>query len=191
MKGFCITALAAVTLTGCMSANFVNPYDPVIDQGLKDYKESVNAFAKDVSDQAGTTEGTYQANKSRYNLLEAKIEVLIDRAEIKGNGKGCKLAVKTTERLLDKFADKLPVELQTAAQSGKGDEAGCTERMLVLVQKQLQQMEQIHSSIDRCRNDDNQMISCLRATTSKVAMATTNQAINAAWVVETAKQSRD
>jgi hypothetical protein len=92
------------------------------------------------------------------------------------------------------MGDNLPTE---AIQKEDGDSYGCTERLLVLVKQQLTLLQKIHRDTDKCapigmardENSEPVMVSCLRPATSKTAMKITNQSINAAWVVETAKKT--
>ncbi|KPJ96198.1 MAG: hypothetical protein AMJ53_01235 [Gammaproteobacteria bacterium SG8_11] len=180
--------LSAVLLfvAGCQTLQLVNPYDPVIDSGIKEYKESINLFAKNMADAAGTAAGTYENNLDNYNVLETKIDLLIDRATIQSNGKGCQLTVDVGAKVSEIMGDKDPPRKES------GDSYGCTERLLVLVKEQLATLQTIHETTDKCQNKeaaDPAQISCLRPATSETAMKITNQSINAAWVVETAKKT--
>ena len=187
-------ALLFVLITGCVAVDVVSPYDEVIDNGLQAYKESINTLAMNLSDSAGKKEGTFEENREKYNALEAKINLLIDRAAIQSSGKGCKLTTDVTAKVEKIMGDNMPLE---AEQKDDGDSYGCTERLLILVKQQLLLLQQIHKETDKCtaigiREDEDaepSKISCLRPATSKTAMKITNQSINAAWVVETAKKT--
>jgi len=193
IKQVCLVFII-LSLTGCITVQFVSPYDEVIDNGLKEYKESINTLAKNLSDSAGKMEGTYEENKEKYNALESKIDLLIDRASIQSSGKGCKLTVDLAARVAKIMGNNLPPEV---SKKEGGDSYGCIEWLLILVKKQLTSLQNIHENTDKCtpigiKQDENgkpKTVSCLRPATSGTAMKITNQSINAAWVVETAKKS--
>lgn len=193
MKRFYLMVIVLL-MTGCTTVQFVSPYDEVIDNGLKEYKESINTLAKNLADAAGKREGIYEENKEKYNSLESKIDLLIDRASIQSSGKGCKLTVDIAAKVAKIMGDKLPPE---ESKKEDGDSYGCTERLLTMVKEQLASLQQIHETTDKCKpvgiqqddNGDPKSVSCLRPATSNTAMKITNQSINAAWVVETAKKS--
>ncbi len=194
MKKYYLMVIVLLT-TGCTTVQFVSPYDEVIDNGLKEYKESINALAKNLSDNAGKKEGLYTENKENYNVLESKIELLIDRASIQSSGKGCKLAVDLGAKVARIMGDKFPIN---ESNTEGGDSYGCTERLLIMIKKQLTVLQQIHENTDKCEpigiqqdeNGEPREVSCLRPATSGTAMKITNQSINAAWIVETAKKSK-
>lgn len=194
MKRFCLIALVLL-FTGCTTVQFVSPYDEVIDNGLKEYKESINTLAKNLADNAGKKEGTYQENVEKYNALESKIDLLIDRASIQSAGKGCKLTADLAAKVSKIMGDNMP---QEGVKNKNGDSYGCTERLLSMIKSQLVSLQQIHETTDKCEavgilQDDQgepEEVSCLRPATSSTAMKITNQSINAAWVVETAKKSK-
>lgn len=189
-----IMVLFFLFMTGCTSVQLVSPYDEVIDNGLKEYKESINTLSKNLSDLAGKKEGMYEENFEKYNALEAKIDLLIDRSSLQSSGNGCKLTKNIASKVKKIMEEDMPVD---ARQKKEGDSYGCTERLLKLVKAQLDKLQEIHSTTDKCKaigfkqNSDGipNKVSCLRPATSKTAMKITNQSINAAWVVETAKKS--
>lgn len=187
MRIFYLMFLVLIT-TACTTVQIVTPYDEVIDNGLKEYKESINTLAKNLSDEAGTKEGTYENNREKYNALESKIDLLIDRASIQSSGKGCKLTVDVAARVTEIMGNETPPDIN---KKKEGDSYGCTQRLLELVKKQLEQLQYIHENTDKCKliGNESKKVSCLRPATSQTAMKITNQSINAAWVVETAKKS--
>jgi hypothetical protein len=194
MKRIYLVFLILLT-TGCTSVQFVRPYDEVIDNGLKEYKESINTLSKNLSDSAGKKEGTYEENKEKYNALESKIDLLIDRASIQTSGKGCKLTVDLADKVVKIMGDDMPPDI---VNKDDGDSYGCTERLLILIKDQLTAIQTIHEITDKCEaigiqqdeNGEPKEVSCLRPATSETAMKITNQSINAAWVVETAKKTK-
>ena len=198
IKGGCMKyfymMFAILLLSGCSTVQFVSPYDEVIDTGLKEYKESINTLAKNLADSAGKKGGTYDENTEKYNALESKIDLLIDRASIQSSGKGCKLTVDLGAKVAKIMGDKLPPD---ASKKKEGDSYGCTERLLIMVKEQLTALQAIHEITDKCKpigiqqdaNGEPTKVSCLRPATSSTAMKITNQSINAAWVVEIAKKT--
>ena len=176
--------LACSLLSACLSLQWVSPYDPVIDSGLKEYREQINTLVKNIAAKGGTPKGTYEANIEAYNALESKIEMLIDRASIQSNGRGCKLSDEINERVSAIMGVQAPANIEA------GDSMGCTQQLLVMVKYQLDKTLLIHKTTDLCvsKEDANQSLSCLRKATAKSVLAITNQSINAAWVVETAKK---
>ena len=174
--------LIVLLFTGCTTVQFVSPYDEVIDNGLKEYKESINTLAKNLADNAGKKEGTYEENVEKYNALESKIDLLIDRASIQSAGKGCKLTVDLAAKVSKIMGDNLPPE---GIKNDKGDSYGCTERLLSMIKEQLESLQKIHETTDKCKSigmplDDQgepKKVSCLRPATSGTAMKITNQSI--------------
>jgi hypothetical protein len=186
-----VATAALLSLAACTTVRIVSPYDEVIDTGLREYRESINVFAKNMADRAGTDTGTYESNKATYNELEVKIDLLIDRAEFSGGGRGCRLTQRITNRIVDVAGDAIPAQLRPDGQSEHGNSLGCTHRLLELVGAQLGLIETSHEKTDRCKSveePDGPEISCLRPATAKTALDITNQSINAAWVVEMAKK---
>ena len=181
--------------TGCANIQLVSPYDEVIDTGLKEYKEEINTLAKNMADSAGKKVGTYDENQEAYNALESKIELLIERAAIQGNGEGCRLTGNVTEKVTKIMkGNSVPI----AKGEEEGDSYGCTVWLLTLIKAQLDSLQMIHRTTDKCNpigyvaEQGGQIpskVSCLRAATSGTAMKISNQSINAAWVVETAKKT--
>lgn len=166
----------------------VSAYDEVIDHGLRDYKQQLNTFVKNASDAGGTEQGTFERNKSTYNQLETKIDLLIDRAKMQSTG-SCKLVTNISSKIERIMGDQMPVVLDPKNQTKTGNSYGCTERLLQLIKKQLLFVKEIHEKADKCRSRTGEQLSCIRITTSKTALDISNQSINAAWIVETTKRS--
>ena len=179
---------AFLFLFSSCKVQIVTPYDQVIDNGLSEYKEELNIFVKNMADSGGTEEGTFELNKQTYNELETQIELLIDRAKIQSTG-SCKLSTELTSKVVDIMNDNIPIELTNVKTHKDGNSFGCTEKLLVLIKKQLDFLKEIHSTTDKCKNEQNENISCVRPATAKSVLDISNQSINAAWVVETAKKS--
>lgn len=184
------TFLVFFVLLGMSSCKvqLVSDYDEVIDHGLRDYKQQLNAFVKDMADAGGTSEGTYEYNKSTYNQLESRIDLLIDRAKMQSTG-SCKLVTNISSKIQRIMGDQVPVVIKPESQSETGNSYGCTERLLVLVKQQLLFVKEIHQNTDKCKSRSGEQLSCLRTATSKSALDISNQSINAAWIVETTKRS--
>ena len=174
--------LPTLLLLGACSVRLVSPYDAVIDDGLRDYRQSINVFLKDMGDVAGSPAGTYDANRDTYNKLETQISILIDRAKY-GGSPACTLTQKVTDRIVQAMGANIPAELQNAPSTEDGDALGCMHRLLELVSDQLQIIKKIHSDTDKCGVPQ---VSCIRPATAKTALDITNQSINAASVVEMA-----
>lgn len=189
-KQFRSTFLVFFIVLGMSSCKvqLVSAYDEVIDYGLRDYKQQLNAFVKDMSDVGGTPEGTYEFNKRVYNQLETRIDLLIDRAKMQSTG-SCKLVTNLSSKIEKIMGDKMPTVIKPESQTDSGNSYGCTERLLVLVKQQLQFVKEIHQNADKCRSRSGEQLSCLRPATSKTALDISNQSINAAWIVETTKRS--
>lgn len=166
----------------------VSDYDQVIDLGLQDYKQQLNTFIKNASDAGGTQAGTFENNKRTYNLLESKIDLLIDRARMQSTG-GCKLVTDLSSKIQRIMGDDMPVVIAPDSQTDNGNSFGCTERLLVLVKRQLLFVKEIHEKKDKCKSRSGEQLSCIRIATSKTALDISNQSINAAWIVETTKRS--
>lgn len=182
----CLTFILFV-FNSC-SIKLVSSYDEVIDNGLAEYKEMLNVFVKDMIDLGGTLDGTYEENRTKYNKLETKLDILIDRASLNSTG-GCKLVAKVTKQLTAQMKDKMPEMLKTANQEEDGNAYGCTEKLLRLIKDQLVLLETIHSTTDKCPDAESKSISCIRKATGPLALNISNQSINAAWIVETAKKT--
>lgn len=164
----------------------VSPYDEVIDKGMVDFAEQLNAFVKNMADSAGRPEGTYEANVRTYNALDSKLDVLIARADTASGGQGCKLEKKAYDRISQILAEQMPAELKGAPDVPSGSADGCNSKLLRLVKQQLADIRTIHSTADKC--PANSQVSCLRPATAGTALKIANQSINAVSVVEAAKR---
>ena len=180
-------ALSSATLA-CATVRFISPYDQVIDEGLMAYRQQINVFVKDLADKSGKPDGTFDANKGEWNSLQTKIDGLVERAKLQGGERACKLPTAITERMLAVGGASVPVEVKAEAQASQGTSEGCTVRLLSLIRVQLDLLMQIHRETDKCTSTEGTSVSCLRSATAKDALQITNQSINAAWVVETAKK---
>ena len=176
-------------LVSC-TITLVSPYDPVIDQGVMEFKSDLNALVQNMAELGGKPEGTYEANKSSYNELHADIDVLIQRANMNSVG-GCKMAKKLTQQLMEKLGDQLPAEFKEERQNDEGNSYGCIELMLINVKEQLKNIQNIHENTDKCSLNDSTQISCIRMTTVNSMMRIANQSIDAVWVVESTKKKSD
>jgi len=179
--------LIVLGMSSC-KVQLVSDYDQVIDHGLRDYKQQLNTFIKNASDVGGTKQGTFENNKGTYNQLETRIDLLIDRARMQSTG-SCKLVTNISSKIERIMGDKMPVEIAPSNQTNTGNSYGCTERLLILVKKQLLFVKEIHEKADKCKSRTGEQLSCIRITTSKTALDISNQSINAAWIVETTKRS--
>lgn len=187
VKNAFLVCLIILGMNSC-KVQLVSDYDEVIDHGLRDYKQQLNTFVKNTSDAGGTQEGTFENNKRTYNQLETKIDLLIDRARMQSTG-SCKLVTNISSKIERVLGDKMPVVIAPDNQTKTGNSYGCTERLLILVKKQLQGIKEIHEKADKCRSRTGEQLSCIRMATSKTALDISNQSINAAWIVETTKRS--
>ncbi len=196
-----IFLFSLVILVGCR-VQLVTPYDPVIEDGIIEFKENINLFVKKMVIRGGTEAGKYENNRESYAELETSIDLLIDRASIKSTG-ACQLATKQSERLnnllndqVEKLKNKLPgasaqidamrtqINAQTST-SGDGNSYGCTERLLMLVKNQLLLLQELHK-VPSCSSPP---VSCLNQSEADQAIALINISINAVWVVEEAKKT--
>jgi hypothetical protein len=190
-----------VASVGCR-VQLVTPYDPVIENGIIEFKENINLFVKKMVIQGGTEAGEYENNRETYAELETSLDILIDRAAIKSTG-ACQLATKQSEKLndllnnqIEKLKDKLPgasaqldamrtqINAQTIS-SGEGNSYGCSERLLLLVKNQLMLLQDLHK-VPSCSSPP---VSCLNQSEADQAIALINISINAVWVVEEAKKN--
>jgi hypothetical protein len=148
-----LCCLVVITLSSaCTGVQFVSPYDEVIYSGITEYKADLNLHVKNMADLAGTPEGTYEANKLKYNSFETRLDMLIDRASAQSTGAKCSLSQKMAERLDRSLRDKKPAELQNVATnpSSESNSYGCTEKLLINVRTQLAFLEEIHGQTERC-----------------------------------------
>jgi hypothetical protein len=178
----------AILASAC---TLVSPYDQVIDIGIVDVSVQLNAFVKDMADAAGTPQGTYDANTRTYNALDAKLDILIARADAASNGQGCKIEKKFYDKISQIMADQMPAELKGAPETASGSADACSSRLLRMVKDQVGDIRKIHSTTDKCRDKsrtDNSQISCLRPATAGTALKIADQSINAVSVVEAAKR---
>jgi hypothetical protein len=146
--------LMPVLLTACAGVQFVAPYDEVIYDGLTEYKGELNLHVKNMADLGGTPAGTYEANKLKYNEMETRLELLIDRARAQSTGNGCLLSPALAGKVNTYMHDKAPAELKGTPSDDKPTTAsnsyGCTEILLIKVKVQLEFIETIHREADRC-----------------------------------------
>jgi hypothetical protein len=187
-KWISVVAVILFINAGCLSTGIVSPYDPVIDKGMTEFSEQLNAFVKDMAGVAGKEEGTYDANVKTYNALSSKLDVFIERASRASEGKGCRLENKIYERMGKLLQNDIPDQLKGAPQAENGNSDGCNEILLVLVKNQLDLIQQIHRDADKCETSAGATVSCLRPATAATALKIANQSINAVSVVETAKK---
>lgn len=152
LKAGFLLLLSSTLIGGCASMQFVAPYDEVIYEGLTDYKGELNLHVKNMADLGGTPAGTYEANKLKYNEMETRLDLLIDRASSQSTGKGCLLSSALKEKVDNYLHDKAPAELSNAksSSSSSSNSYGCTEILLVKVKQQLEFLEFIHGNTDRC-----------------------------------------
>jgi hypothetical protein len=184
-----LSALVLFALASCLGTfRLVTPYDEVLDYGLSDYRERLNAFARDVADKAGKPEGTFDANKPRYNELESKVDGLVARARLQGGMHACRLPAGVLQEVLALAGAELPPEVKRDPPPADGNAFGCTVRLLELVHAQLGLLMQIHAQTDKCAGADGTSLSCLRPATAQTALRISNQSIDAALIVETAKR---
>ena len=95
----CLLLLSFLVALGGCSIRFVSDYDEVIDKGIAEFSEQLGGHIKNMGELGGRPEGTYDANLKTYNALEAKLDVLIDRANSAAEGKGCKLEDKVFQHI--------------------------------------------------------------------------------------------
>ena len=149
-------ALSLVTipgLGGCTMVQLVAPYDESIYNGLTEYKSDLNLHVKNMADLAGTPAGTYQANQLRYNELETRIELMIDRAHSQSTGISCRLSPDLFGKVEEQLRERAPPELVAARPEGEAEPNtyGCTEMLLKNVKLQLDFLQEIHRNADRCK----------------------------------------
>ena len=161
-------------LTACTTVRLVSPYDEVIYNGVSEYKDLLNRHVKDMADLSGTLEGTYEANKLKYNALEIKIESLIDRANLQSNGTGCSLSPALADHIKRQLRDKTPNELSAASESANANTYGCTQQLLNLVKIQLTALEKIHRDLDKCEVVDDS-VAVISVTPPEPEVATGSQ----------------
>jgi len=150
LKAGFLLLLSFSLIGGCASVQFVAPYDEVIYEGLTDYKGELNLHVKNMADLSGTPAGTYEANQLKYNEMETRLDLLIDRARSQSTGNGCLLSPALKKKVDSYLHDKAPVELSNAKSSSSSNSYGCTEILLVKVKQQLADLEFIHGNTDRC-----------------------------------------
>jgi|GEM_PF-2238075 len=187
---FYLLIITSILLLSC-KVTLVVPYDEVIDNGLKEYKEEINTFIKSMGDLSGTNEGTYNHNKLKYNYLESKIDVLIDRASIQSTT-SCQLIEDVSNKIQKVMGQHYPAGFATVEKKREvenGNSYSCIKKLLELIRQQQDLIEQTHSSTDTCLDSNGNSISCIRTTTSNSILKIINQSIDAAWVVETAKKN--
>ena len=177
--------LAGALLLGGCPAPLVSPYDEAIDKGILQFYDGFVYFMRDVADNAGKPEGTYEANLQRYNVLETRLDVLILRASSHSLGTGCKLEAKVYEKVSKLLESNLPAGI-TAQGDAAGDANGCNTRLLELVKQQLGLIREIHAKTDKCGTPP---LSCLRPATVASAVKIASQSIKAVAVVEAAKRN--
>lgn len=180
-----IALVCSTLLGGCGSFQLVSAYDEVIDKGILDFTEQLNAHVKNMAELGGQAEGTYAANLKTYNALDARIDVLIDRAANAAEGQSCSLQNKVYARLGEVFKNKAPSELKANGDATPAQASACNTRLLTLVKDQLALIREIHKTTDTCGTP---AVSCIRPATAKDMLPIANQTLNAASIVEAAKK---
>jgi hypothetical protein len=167
----------------CTSVRLVSDYDPVIDQGVTSFAVEINTHVKNMAELGGKPAGTYEATFATYNALDARLDVMISRADAASGGSSCQLQSQVYQKLSQILKSSLPPGMQAGTEANAMSASACNTRLLELVKQQLAVLRQIHQSTDKCQN-----LSCLRPATAKDALAIMNQSIAAVTVVETAKK---
>jgi len=188
MKRYALLFSILMALSGCGTVRLVSDYDEVIDKGIIEFAEQLGAHVKNMSELGGKPEGTYDATLKTYNGLDAKLDVLIDRASAASEGKACKIEAKIHQKIAAALKNQIPAELPQGADATTATSAACNARLLVLVKDQLQSIRELHRDVDKC--GPARTISCLRPATARDAMVITHQSINAVSIVEMAKKSK-
>lgn len=174
-------------LAGCGTIRLVSDYDEVIDKGIGEFSEQLNAHMKNMSELGGKPEGTYDATLKTYNLLDAKLDNLIARAANGSDGKGCKLQATVFSKVSSILKDNIPAGVQQGSDATAATANACSTRLLDLVKQQLASIREIHKTTDKCGPNQ---LSCIRPATAKDALAIATQSSNAVAVVEAAKKSQ-
>jgi hypothetical protein len=146
----------ALVLVGCTSVQLVSSYDPMIDEGLTRYYESMNVFLSRMERASTTPEGAYAPNVRFYDETGAQVDSLILRAsaaEPKANCIGSDAVGALVKKLLElkPFAagvrgldfDKTVAGLQ----SGSG--GSCTVQILKVVRANHDLTAAIHQHNDK------------------------------------------
>ncbi len=182
MKKIFVLVLIVLLFGGCLTVRLISDYDEVIDKGTVEFYEQFNTHIKNMGDLGGKNEGTYDNNVQKYNALESKLEGLIARASAAAEGKGCKLENKIYLRVKELLEKDTPLEIQPKKD---GNSNGCNERLLLLVKKQLNFIQEIHQKTDKCGKNN---LSCIRPASASTALKIANQSINAVSIIEKAKK---
>jgi len=187
LRGAVALAMLLLLLSGCLTARLVEPYDPAIDQGLMDYRQSLNRFVLTAAAHFGQPAGTYEANVERYAELQADVGTLAARARANAAGSGCRLALDANDALVATLGEAgVPTVLLPDAQADSGTAAGCSVRLMQILELQQDQLQELHSIPDPVTG-----MTGIRPATAEDALAIMNQAIEAAWVVERAKRREE
>ncbi len=81
-RGF-LGPLLALSLVACAPVQFVEDYDPVLDQGLSRYQEDVAGFMAEMAARAGTPAGAYEDTDVQvfYARTDTQLQSFVDRAQ--------------------------------------------------------------------------------------------------------------
>lgn len=174
-------------ISACGTFRLVSDYDEVIDKGIGEFSEQLNAHMKNMAELGGKPEGTYDATLKTYNALDAKLDNLIARSENGSDRKGCKLQATVFSKVSGILKEKVPEDLQQGADATAATANACSTRLLDLVKQQLAIIREIHKTTDKCGPTQ---LSCIRPATAKDALLVATQSSNAVAIVETAKKSQ-
>ena len=122
--------LVLFLLASCVQVQLVSTHDEEIYNGIHEYKALLNKHVKDMTVLNGSYEGSFEANQVKYNELEVKIDLLVDRASLRSTGLGCFLPSAVSKKLRRHMRDSLPVELVSAQVSDDSNIHGFSEKML-------------------------------------------------------------
>lgn len=179
--------LLAASLVAACQIRFISPYDAVLDTGLQEVRTSVNLVVTDASAKAGKAEGTYEQFESRYRELDARMGTLIARAKTDEVADlNCGLKASYLEKL--KLQAPALAAQMSAVPPGATESKGCMTRLLELVQKQFSTLQQLHSQPALCAEPNKPELTCIRPAAAVNALSATNQTIDAALVVLSAKR---
>lgn len=117
-----------VLLSGCLTVQFVEDYDPVLDEGLSVYQGEIASFIAEMGAKADLPEGAYEHAdvQAFYARTGARLQGFVDRAEAVDEDGTCKPAEVGTAGLEDAVSQTADLIRSSGLPFGDVEEAATT-----------------------------------------------------------------
>ena len=137
--------LLSVFLSSC-TVQLVSPFDEVIDSGLYDFNKAFLQFMAETQLNIPSSEASYANSAGFYNLWQATIDTLVQRAQASDPKGSCPGAKLTGEAMQDIGAIALP-KGTSRARAQPYQAGSCTAILIMNIQRQLADTACFHQAM--------------------------------------------